>query len=301
MDIYNRNDIVRQNLTKFMDKCILNGMSIEESAIKYRNILYKLESNNNIDIRNFRNYNICIMYLDALKLSLYNHKNLLVDDNELEFLSILNDIFDEKDLLAEVSFDSALFSKIILYSYKYAKLDNLAKSLVVKSLSDLDNQLMFEKIPYHKLDILTYNKIIVLDDLIDNLEKNIKYQSKHFDMDLDENNVLMITNFVRNLYSLDRDNCLDLVLDIAKKDYAVCKYLINYLEDNMMLDHIDYYENYNLDDIIYRLTTDEVFLKDSLWMIISLYIYKSYDDIELSTDILDNKEVSKVYKKLNLD
>ena len=69
----------------------------------------------------------------------------------------------------------------------------------------------------------------------------------------------------------------------------------------MMLDHIDYYENYNLDDIIYRLTTDEVFLKDSLWMIISLYIDKSYDDIELSTDILDNKEVSKVYKKLNLD
>ena len=68
-----------------------------------------------------------------------------------------------------------------------------------------------------------------------------------------------------------------------------------------MLDHIDYYENYNLDDIIYRLTTDEVFLKDSLWMIISLYIDKSYDDIELSTDILDNKEVSKVYKKLNLD
>ena len=120
-------------------------------------------------------------------------------------------------------------------------------------------------------------------------------------MDLDENNVLMITNFVRNLFCLDRDNCLDLVLDIAKKDYAVCKYLINYLEDDMMLDHIDYYENYNLDDIIYRLTTDEVFLKDSLWMIISLYIDKSYDDIELSTDILDNKEVSKVYKKLNLD
>ena len=78
MEIYNRNDIVRQNLTKFMDKCILNGMSIDESADTYRNILYKLESNSNKKIRYYRNYNICIMYLDALKLTTYNHKSLYI-------------------------------------------------------------------------------------------------------------------------------------------------------------------------------------------------------------------------------
>lgn len=301
MEIYNRNDIVRQNLTKFMDKCILNGMSIDESADTYRNILYKLESNSNKKIRYYRNYNICIMYLDALKISTYNHKNLLVDDNELDFFSILSDINDESDLLAEVSFDSTFFSKIIMYAYKYSKLDSLTKSLIIKSLSDDENVFISEKIPYHKLDLLIYTRKVVLEDLVDNLEKKKKYQEKYFDMNLDESNVLIITNCVRKLFCIDRDNCLELVLDIAKKDYAVCKYLVEYIEDNLLLDHIDYYENYSLDDIIYRLTTDEVFLKDCLWMIFSLYIDKKFDDIDLTEDILNRKEVSKVYKKLRLE
>lgn len=301
MEIYNRNDIVRKELTKFIDKCMLNGMSVEESSNMYRDILYKMESNSNKEIRDYRNYNICIMYLDALKLTTYNHKNLLVDDNELEFYSLLSDICDENDLLSEVSFDSSLFSKIIKYSYKYSKLDSLTKSLIIKSLSNLENNFISEIIPYHKLDLLIYDKEISLDDLIDTLEKNKKYQHKFFRMNLDENNILMITNFVRKLFCLDRDNSMKLILDIGKKDYAVCKYLSKHIEDDLLLDHIDYYENYSLDDIIYRLTTDEVFLKDCLWMIFSLYIDKKFDDIELTEDILNRKEVSKIYKKLNLD
>lgn len=301
MEIYNINDVVRKELAKYIDKLLLRGLSIEESSAVYRNILYKLESSKDKNIRYCRNYNICIMYLDALKISTYNHKNLLVDDNELDFFSILSDINDESDLLAEVSFDSTFFSKIIMYAYKYSKLDSLTKSLIIKSLSDDENVFISEKIPYHKLDLLIYTRKVVLEDLVDNLEKKKKYQEKYFDMNLDESNVLIITNCVRKLFCIDRDNCLELVLDIAKKDYAVCKYLVEYIEDNLLLDHIDYYENYSLDDIIYRLTTDEVFLKDCLWMIFSLYIDKKFDDIDLTEDILNRQEISKVYKKLRLE
>ena len=67
MEIYNKNDVVRKELAKYIDKLLLRGLSIEESSAVYRNILYKLESSKDKNIRYCRNYNICIMYLDALK------------------------------------------------------------------------------------------------------------------------------------------------------------------------------------------------------------------------------------------
>ena len=94
----------------------------------------------------------------------------------------------------------------------------------------------------------------------------------------------------------------ELIVEIGKVDYAVCKYLIKYINDSdLLLDHIDYYEGCDLNDILYRLTTDEVFLKDAIWMLISFYIDKSYEGISLENNVLNTVETSKVNKKMLLE
>lgn len=300
MVFINYNDEIRGMLKKVIDKYYLKGFSINESVAFVRDALYNLEvSDKKIDIQTRESWISCA-YLDTLYMSIYKHKESMMKIEDVDLLNRLCQINSKNDLLAEVSCDPDFFSKLIFNSYEFNTLTNLGKTILVKSLTNMERNWIISKNVMHIMDLNTYGKEITIDDLVLDIETQIKDQDKLLDIEFEDGILLNISGFISNMIRFDRGNGIKLLLDVGKIDYAVSKYLekMNILDDDV-LDHIDYYENYSLDDIAYRLTYDMTFLQTALVNLISLYIHKSYNGIELNNDLLNNNAVKKLEKKFN--
>ena len=302
MELININDAVREEIGKFFDKQTRNGKTKEEVANIFRDSIYSIEpeSIEDYDSKNEKDRInlIRIIFLDAIKMTIYKHKNGLVNDEELIFFNNLTSIENEDELFAEVSADPSLFSKMILECSDFIELNIFSRISVFKSLSPDENNFLCKTYKLHLVDSFKYNQKVTLKDTIENLNEVVNYQKKYIGEVLENNIVALLSGFISNIVRFDGSNSLDFILDIGKVDYSVCIYLSKYIEDDIILDHIDFYENYSIDDILYKLSSDQIFLKDALWMLIALYIDKEYNDIELSDEVLKTKESQNISKKL---
>lgn len=301
MDFFNFNDEIRNVVKKAIDKNYLKGYTVNQSIDKLRDILYDLETSNQQDEKNNRENIIMCTYLDSLYMLIYKHKESMMKLDDVELLNRLCQIDGKDDLLAEVSCDPNFFSKLILNSYEFSTLTNLGKTIIIKSLTDIEHRWLMDRYLMHFMDLSTYGKKVVIDDLVLDIQNQIKEQDKLLDICFIDGILLNISGFISNMIRFDQDNGIDLVLNIGKIDYAVSKYLeqVGDIDDNI-IDHIDYYENYPLDDIIYRLTCDMPFLQSALNMFISFYIHRSYNDLVLKEDLLNSGDVKKLKKKFNI-
>lgn len=300
MKISNANDKIRDELSFIIDKNLNKGIELNDIVQSLIDDLYELETSNDISSINLREYTISLMYLDALKYSLYIHKCNLASEEQLLLLNKLKEVVSKDDLLAYISSDPSFFKDIILNAYKFIKLDYLSRYIIYRSLSSNENIWINSIINYHSLDMIINSRKLTIDDIKEYLIDITKYQSKNYVDDLSDNNVLMLANFLKNLYKYDNDNSTKLLLEIGKIDYSICKYILMQSQSDILLDHIDYYENYGLDDIIYRMLMDEQFLKDAIWSMYSLYIDKYYDNIEIDEQKLKKIDVEKINKKFNI-
>lgn len=303
MKIKSINNIIREQINKYFDKEYRLGHDESEIADNLVNYIYSLEPITSEDFKSEteinRLYYIKIIYLDALKMAIYKHNVGLVDDTELIFYNNLTGIQSENELLAEVSADPSLLKRMILECYKFTDMNDLSRTLVVKSLAEDENEFLCRTYKLHICDILMYGKKIKVSDIVEYLNSYITHQVKCLSIDFVNNNIALLTGFVSNLVRLDGSDALDLLLEIGKIDYSVCKYIAKKTEPNViMVDHIDYYENYDLEEILYRLSSDKIFLKDALWNFYSLYFDKEYEDIQLSEEILKSEDSDKMSKKL---
>ncbi len=301
MKISNANDKLRDELSFIIDKNLSKGYELNNVAESLIDDLYELENSNDIKNINLREYTLSIMYLDALKYCLYIHKCNLVLEEQLLLLNRLKEITSLDDLVASLSADPYFFKNIILHAYKFIKLDDLSKYLVYKSLSINENIWMNSVIKYHSLDMITNCRKITIDDIKEYLIKVKKYQDSNYIDDLSDNNVIILTHFILNLNKYDSMNSIELLLEIGKIDYLVCKFIVQKTQSDILLDHVDYYENYNLDDIINMLISNEQFLKDAIWSLISLYVDKSYFEIPISEENLNAEDKNRINKKLRLN
>lgn len=300
MDIINLNDDIRNILKESINKGCLKGFTINQSIDRLRDTLYDLEtSNQQLEKNNRENIIMCI-YVDTLYMLIYKHKMSMMTLEDVDQLKRLCELSGKDDVLAEVSCDPDLFSKLILHSYEFSNLTTLGKTMVIKSLTSMEHRWLMDKNVMHVMDLSTYGRKVELNDLVLDIQNQIKEQDKLLDIYFIDGILLNVSGFISNLIRFDQSSGIDLVLNIGTLDYAVSKYLEQkgYADDNI-IDHIDYYENYSLDDIIDRLIYDMSFLQCALSMVISFYIHKSYDDLELSEDLLNNNAVKKLKKKFN--
>lgn len=302
MEVSSINNLPRQEIYDYISKKIRNGSYIRECCDSLRDLLYESQSKDFepgfSHIKEKREQIIMVAYLDALKMTFYKHKIGLVNEKELIFYNNLNAIESPEELIAETSADFDLLSDIFLQAYNYITMNEFSKSIIMKSLSNDENQFLCETYKIHLFDLLVYCKEITINDLVDYYSKLIKFEKKNLGEELDDNNITIVSSYLQNLLRFDRDNALNLICELGSIDYSVSKYLNNLIESDYLLDHIDFYENYSLNDIIYRLSTDQLFFKDAVWMFKSLYIDKKYDDIDLDLNILDTEDTKKVYRKL---
>lgn len=300
MDIINLNDDIRNILKESINKGCLKGFTINQSIDRLRDTLYDLETSNQQLEKNSRENIIMCIYVDTLYMLIYKHKMSMMTLEDVDQLKRLCELNEKDDVLAEVSCDPDFFSTLILHSYEFSNLTTLGKTMVIKSLTSMEHRWLMDKHVMHVMDLSTYGRKVELNDLVLDIQNQVKEQDKLLDIYFIDGILLNVSGFISNLIRFDSDNAIDLVLNIGTLDYAVSKYLEQegYADDNI-IDHIDYYENYSLDDIIDRLIYDMSFLQCALSMVISFYIHKSYDDLELREDLLNNNAVKKLKKKFN--
>lgn len=292
------NDNVREQLVKYVDKLLLKGKNIDEVTDLIRDNLYSIETKNDLKQQKNKENVIQLLYLDSYKLLTYKNKVGILSDEDLLYTNNIINIESMDELTSELSAEIDLFSRMIKECYNYSKLNSFSKTIIIKSLSNDENQYLSKYFRLHFFDLISYNKKINIDDIINFMSEIIIYQEKNIGEILYNNNVKTLLGFLEVLYKYDTDNTIDLLLNMARIDYSACKHISKYIIDDIVLDHIDYYENYSFDDIINRLINDTVFLNDVIFMFIALYFDRKYESVNLSEDIFNADECKKTLKKL---
>lgn len=306
MKFVNFNDTIRKTMKLGIDTLIYNektlkAMTPEEAMIIYRDNLYDLEISDKPMDKWFREQSILCMYLDTFKICNHKQKEGLSLDQDIELFNILTNFDSSDEIIAEVSADPNFLYRLILNSYNFTSMNNLGKITLIKSLSYTENEWLSSLIPSHQLDLDIYDIEVDIPYLVDNIKKDLKYQQDNLDLKMENAIILRITGFIRNLFKTHHESGLKLALELAKIDYAGAKYLSKYIpNDDLLVEKIDFYENYLLDDILYQLVNSEVFLRNAVWMFYSIYIDKNYDSIEIDEASLDSDETRKMNKKLVL-
>lgn len=306
MVIKSINDIIRNDIYNFFDKYLLRGKTIDEIAEMFSKYIYSLEPNKLSDFSFSSEYNrmnlIRVIYLDALKMTTYRHKVGLVDDEELIFFNNLTSLDGDADIASEISFDPALLNEMIIDCYRFSSYNMFSKIMIFKSLTS-DEQLYLSKTySNHLIDSFIYGKKITIDDLNNYLSDYIIHQKKYIGEIMNDNNLSIVSNFIKVLMNEDGSDSFDLLIDLIKIDYSVCKFLYkNNVSNEVSLNHIDLYENYSMEDILTKFFYDEVFLMDTVNMYLILHVDKKYGDIILPDDILQSDDIKKLEKKLIID
>lgn len=298
MENYNKK--VRDFLGIFMDSYLKNGgISVRKGAKKYREMLKEIEDTGDEYQELYRKYQIYVMYLDAYKLSMYKQKQCIADDQEIEFFDQLLYLLEEDELMTEIEGNEDFLERLIEESYKFREMNVLGKIIVIKSLSEYENDDILQYFPIHEQDLDTYNIEVTLKMILDNIRNQLRHQKEDLDIDCKEAIMLNVVGFIQKLAACDYKNAEKLLLEIGKADYRVSKFLASQFKDNeLFLDHIDLYENYSRDTILNELEGKSDFLKDAIWNIADVDVFKKYEGTSINTDEMDDCKDTEVMKKL---
>ncbi len=301
MDVIGFNKQIRSIVSKWVEEGELKGIDRKKTIdlkIPYIYTLFEKDAYSKLGVCML----LCTGYLDAYKILSYKQKECMNNDEEEDILGLLCDIEDYDDLVAEISADPNLLARLLEKIDEFANMNGLAKMLLVKSLSDSENAWLNSRFCNHQEDIINYDKEVTVSLLTTNYKRKKHYQENVSMIDFNDGIIMNLVGFINNLVKIDMDNATSLALEIGKIDYAASKYLVGKFsdEDDIFLDHIDYYESYPVDAIVNRLLFSPEFLKDAIWMVLAIMVNKNYRDIPLSEDLLANKDAKKMAKKLVL-
>ena len=299
--MFNFNDYVREYLMEFFEA------NLDEEEYSESDVIDKfIEEYKEHDSYRFaedkivkKEFVLLVLFSDALKYLVYLHKvGLVNDDTAIVYTNLIN-INSKEQLFEVMENEEDLFGKVIEYAHKYCEVDCLTKKIICKSLSSIENSWITKVFNATIYDMFEVSQKITLENLIQELKNNKQYQIKKYGVGLDDSNVERITGIVRSLGLYDVINQYELVLEIARVDYSVCKYLSDRLENcEYAIDRMDFYENYDITDIINNLVNNQVALKSAIWMVYSLYVDKDYEDIKLPCNLVEKVLTKKMEKKL---
>lgn len=298
MENYNKK--MRDDLGTFMDAYLKNGgISVRDGAKQYREMLEELEDTDDEYQELYRKYQIYVMYLDAYKLSMYKQKQCIADDQDVELFDQLLYLLDENELMMEIEGNLDFLERLIEESYKFREMNILGKIIVIKSLSEYENDDILQYFPIHEQDLDTYNIEVTLEMILKNIRNQSRHQKKDLDIDCKEAIMLSVVGFIQKLATYDYKNAETLLLEIGAADYRVSKFLASKFKDNeLFVDHIDLYENYSRENILDELESNSDFLKDAIWNIADVEIFKKYEDTSINTEEMDDCRDTEVMKKL---
>ena len=291
------NSKFRSNLAKVVDNNMLIGMDAKMSMYTYADMIGDLNDfySNIISI-----YLVSLGFIDAYRIYSYKAKECLANDEELDMYYQLENIQDYTDLMKDAYTDFSFLRKLIYSSYLFGEMDALGKINLTKSLSDSEKEWLEGIVPMIEQDYEQYDKEVTIEDIVMNLKKKKKYQEQMDGRSNRDKLIISVTGFLRNLVKNDVNNGNNLLLEIAKIDYEACKFMMSKSQDDAFIDHVDLYENYDLDCIISRMLTDQSFLYDAVESVFSVCVEHIHYDNEVKREELQTEEVKEVEKKFVL-
>ena len=283
MEFININDDIR---SRFLD--YINGIKKECNDICaamniMREIIYQyLDGEVKINQSVFEMI-IKVSFVDAFKMVNYRIANSTITDRELVLFNEIKLITDYDDLTTELSASPELLNYMLTSCYEFCNIDYFGRINIINTVSLEQNRWLSCICNTHLLDVIKYSNNIKIDDIINEMQKNIVYQDKNFSEEFSDANVLSIVGCIKNLIKTNSDSIIDILINLGIIDYSVSKYLIKYSKDDeYLIDRIDFYENYDVNDILYRLKSSDEFLNQAVWMLYSLYFDKAYGCYELN-------------------
>lgn len=217
----NFNKEIRKEINRVVENGLLVGKSKRKSCSEIMDHLYALEDTNNAYEMIYRKFFIGVIYIDAIKVYLYKNRKNLTNDEDLIILSELLGIKDYDDLETEVSANIDLLEKMIEASYDFYNLNGLSKVIIIRSLTSSDNEYIKSIFPSHELDLDEYKTTITLERLIKNILNQQKYQTNTLQIENNQEIINSIIGFITELYIVDRENALKLLLEISSFDYKI--------------------------------------------------------------------------------
>ncbi len=303
--MHNYNEFIRELIDNWFNIGLRFGLDRKELLnILIPNLYNVLDyMDDDTTTKLFSTYILGVAFLDAYKMFSYKQKQCQNNDLDEDVFGILNDIESFDDLLEAISTDEAFFEKILVASSNFRNLNYLGRYLVMKSLSEEENYFLSDLFPVHELDMASYDNDVDLKTIVDYMQEKKYYQENISGIVFKGGIVANVIGFIRELLSIDPPNALNILLEISKADYKISKYLIsapdmNEVSVDLFQEHINLYENSDTDDIMAKMVHDQDFLKDAVFNLLYAFVEKSYNDIDIDVNLLDNEEVEKVIKKM---
>ena len=301
MELLNINDNIRNIIYEGIEKLLKDKYTIDESIDIFIDNFYNyLDGEEEID-ENLLEMISKVAFADTIKMLIFRIKNGLANDIDLIKFNSLKEIDDYISLSAEISADPSLLKYIISNCYEFCGYNYFGRINIINKLSTSENKWLFSISNTHSMDLMLY-KDVKLKDIIDFIRNEIDYQNKNFSDEVSDVNVLSIIGCIKSVVTSTSNKISNsLLFDLGVIDYSVSKYLSSKIDDDILIDRIDFYENYSVEEILLWLKDNEEFLKQAVWMLYSLYFDKSYGNIELSEEILNSETTNQMKKKLVLN
>ena len=241
-----------------------------------------------------------IAYYDAYKEYSYKLKHQKSTDTDMNILDDLSRIIDLDEVTILPSTNPDLFSTMLESVYNFNISNGLSKVIQVRSLDEKETDKVKTICSTYEEDNQNYgtSNQITLERLIKNYIGIQNKLKKDDIVDFEEFTDQMIKAFLKELIIVDNNNGYHLLLELAKNDYTVSKYLMEFVgEQEEMIKHIDFYAKENDEDIVNRLIYDDSFLSDAIYMGITTIANEEY----LSIGIDNHKSITDdVTRKLTI-
>ncbi len=277
---------IREIINRWVDEGTQNDLTVAESIKAKIDHIYDLYGTEQAIDAITISMLLSVAYADAFKLYSYRQKEGTLLDSDVEFLSQLYDADNLIKLYSDASLSSDFLYRLLDASYQFHNMGMLGKIMVVKSLSMSEKSWLLSEFPNFQEDLDCFDVEVTMEKVIDTLVAMHQYQEKAMLMSFPESILMNALGFIRNLSKIDPHNGESLLYAVGRIDYMASKYLVEqvHVEDDILIDHIDIYENYSLDDAFNYLQYNQNFLHDALIMVAAVYVYHNYESTPIDED-----------------
>lgn len=288
----NYNKIIRKQIVDDIETILVKQYCSLKEAIKiYHIFLLNRFKNDSKETEIIKTMYLSILYLDSYKLLLYKQKHGINKPIETEYLYKIDSITSFYNLIYTLENDPDLFCKMIEETYNYEESNGLTKRIMIKSLSQTEKEKITEITSLHELDEEQTKEELSLEKIIKNLKSQNKYYNKVMTIKFDEGIALQTSGLIKELYTINPNDIRNLIIQLAIKDYKISKYIVDKIKDNEKIKYrINKYETLSINQIIEFIIKEDEILIDIIYQLIDLYINKSYLEIPLEEQEIDQQE-----------
>ena len=307
------NQKIREILYKKIDDLLLEGNSIDEVTSEFTDSLYDeyimysneeyYNSNEERDLDKVefevRLYYIsAIIYIDAYKYYNYKFNNLSLEEFEIDTFNELKEIESLDDVVVMISSEPVSYANMLRCAYDYENASGLTKLLMVRNLTDEDNDRLLNITEIHREDLEYYGETNPLNvaRFIQSYNSYVNYYNRYYTEDPEDDIVKTFNNFLKQLYLVDKDNCIELIIDLAKNDYIMTKYLNSKINDDELKDYLKLYCSLSQSQIIDKLLHDRKLFRKVLFMNVDLYNNNIFENLNINP-----KNEDEITRKLTIN